>query len=142
MDLKIHDVELTNLKIISGENGDVFHAIKSSDSAFNGFGEAYFSSVHKGAIKGWKRHRVMICNLIVPVGTVRFVLRDERDGSPTEGKQDTIELSMLNYCRLTIPPGIWFSFEGIGESVNLILNIASIEHSPDESETDPIERLS
>ena len=42
------------LKKISNPLGDVWHAIKSSDSEYAGFGEAYFSFIEKGKIKGWK----------------------------------------------------------------------------------------
>ena len=39
------------LKKISNPLGDVWHAIKSSDSEYAGFGEAYFSFIEKGKIK-------------------------------------------------------------------------------------------
>ena len=82
----------------------------------------------------------MICNLVVPSGAVRFTLRDDRDNSPTVGKEESIVLSRTeNYVRLTIPPGIWFSFEGLDDGENFILNLANIEHSDNESERKPIE---
>ena len=34
--------------------------------------------------------------------------------------------------RLTIPPNVTFGFMGIGKGENLVLNVASIEHDPDE----------
>ena len=33
-----------------------------------------------------------------------------------------------------MPPGIWFGFQGISEGTALLLNIANIEHSPEEIE--------
>jgi dTDP-4-dehydrorhamnose 3,5-epimerase len=39
-----------------------------------------------------------------------------------------------NYCRLKVPPEVWFAFEGQAPGLNLLLNIASIEHDPDEAQ--------
>ena len=41
----IDGVQLTALKIINLENGDVLHGMKKNDLGFNGFGEAYFSEI-------------------------------------------------------------------------------------------------
>ena len=122
---------LTPLKIIPGEKGDVLRALKKSEDTFFGFGEAYFSTVKKGQFKGWKKHSRMVLNLIVPVGSIRFYIVDlSRDIST-----DTIVLSTDNYCRLTVMPGIWLGFEGIGDGTNLLLNIATVEHDPTEAES-------
>ena len=71
-------VILTPLKKIGHPKGDVFHAMKSSDEGFCGFGEAYFSVVSHNAIKAWKRHHEMTLNLVVPVGKIRFVLFESK----------------------------------------------------------------
>ena len=140
MGLTIHGVVVTPLGQFASDSGSVMHVIKKSDATFSDFGEAYISTVKKNCVKGWKRHREMICNLVVPSGAVRFTLRDDRDNSPTVGKEESIVLSRTeNYVRLTIPPGIWFSFEGLDDGENFILNLANIEHSDNESERKPIE---
>ena len=48
----IKDVVITNLDIINTPGGDVMHAMKKTDNGFKSFGEAYFTHIHKGAIKG------------------------------------------------------------------------------------------
>ena len=58
----IEDIEINQLKIISTEGGDVLHGIKASEKQFDGFGEAYFSTVNNGAVKGWKKHLKMTLN--------------------------------------------------------------------------------
>ena len=45
---------LTPLKIIPGDSGEVMHALKQPEESFQGFGEAYFSTVEHGSVKGWK----------------------------------------------------------------------------------------
>lgn len=127
---KIH---ITPLKRISNEKGDILHALKSSETDYRGFGEAYFSSVNKGSIKGWKKHALMQLNLIVPLGTIKFYLFDEESNSP-----QTVILGKDNYCRLMVKSGLWVAFEGVDE-INILLNIASIEHNPEEAISKPIE---
>ena len=125
---KIPGVKYTPIKPISNPKGNIYHAIKKSDSTFRDFGEAYFTSIKKNEVKGWKKHKVMHMNLFVPTGEVSFFLHD--------ANQELIEsykLSLMHYGKLTIPPGIWVAFRGESDN-NIILNIASIEHDPTESE--------
>ena len=77
-DLLIKGVALTPLKIINADSGDIFHAMKKDDFGFDGFGEAYFSSVNYKMVKAWKRHSKMTLNIIVPFGEIKFVLFDNR----------------------------------------------------------------
>ena len=46
-------------------------------------------------------------------------------------------LSRENYQRLTIKPGLWVAFSGI-DNINMLINVASIEHNPSESENKPL----
>jgi len=134
------DILLTPLRRIPVVRGDVFHAIKASAPGFAGFGEAYFSSVDTGAIKGWKRHREMTMNLVVPSGAVEFVLFDGEPGGAGEYRSVTLSpASDESYQRLTVPPGLWMAFAGRGGGLNLVLNFASIEHRPDEADNRPLE---
>jgi dTDP-4-dehydrorhamnose 3,5-epimerase len=120
-------------KQIFHEKGDIFHAMKSSSNGFSGFGEAYFTTIHRGKIKGWKKHTRMVLNLIVPVGEVEFVVGD--------GKEfESFQISKNNYGRLRVEPNLWVAFRGIGDE-NLVLNIASIPHDPNESENIELENF-
>lgn len=128
----IEGVEMMPLRQIPAPGGDVLHALKATDAGFAGFGEAYFSTIDSRVVKAWKRHREMTLNLVVPVGAIRFVIHDDRDGSPTRGVFDQVVLSRSNYCRLTIPPMLWMGFQGVAKSESILLNVASIPHDPDE----------
>lgn len=126
---------LTPLKQIYHPKGDVFHAMKKSDFGFEGFGEAYFSTIHKGVNKGWKKHTRMTLNLVVPIGEIEFVIYKE------ETKEFfNITLSPSNYQRLTVKPGLWMAFRGIGE-YNMLLNLANLEHDPDEAINIDLDRI-
>jgi dTDP-4-dehydrorhamnose 3,5-epimerase len=126
---------LTELKIIEQFQGRVMHGIKASDSGFVGFGEAYFSTVHTGRIKGWKLHREMTLNLVVPFGEIRFIVHDgsyDKRETRIEPLIDVV-LGDNNYCRLTVPPNLWMAFKGVGVNVNVLMNVANREHDPNES---------
>ena len=124
---------LSPLKLIAGEKGNVMHALKATDNTFVSFGEAYFSTVIHGIAKGWKRHNRMTLNLVVPVGAIRFVVVDDRGATPEVF--ETILGPEVNYQRLTVEPGLWVAFQGIGTELNLLLNLASIPHDPTESDS-------
>lgn len=125
----LDSIIITPLKIIDVEGGNVFHVLKQSDAEFFGFGECYFSSINKNAIKAWKRHKKMTMNLVVPIGNVNFTFF-----SSDLSKCKSIIAGENNYQRITVPPMTWFGFQGISEGNNLILNIADISHDPDEVE--------
>ena len=130
--MKLTDILVTPLRRIETPGGDVLHAMKQSDAGYAGFGEAYFSWVSAGAVKAWKRHTQMTMNVVVPVGQVRFVFRCiNADGIEVFRVE---ELGVDRYARITVPPGIWFGFQGLGASQSLVLNIASIAHDPNEVE--------
>lgn len=138
----IEGLLLSPLKIIDHDKGNIFHGLKVSDESYAGFGEAYFSTVKGGEIKGWKKHLKMTLNLIVPLGSIRFVALDARNASPTKGQWFEVVLGQENYQRLTIPPGVWLAFQGVKDGQNMLLNIASIEHDPSEAVSLPLEDLS
>lgn len=135
----IDGVHFTKLKRIQDARGEIRHAIRKSDDAYCDFGEAYFTGVNHGIVKGWKLHKHMHSNLIVVSGCVRFVLFDNRPESSSRGKLDEYLVSLQNYGRLTVPSGVWLAFQGVSQELNLLMNVASIEHDPLESLTLPLD---
>ena len=135
----IKDVLITKLDVIDTPGGSVMHAMKESSIGYSGFGEAYFSQVNKGAVKAWKRHKKMTLNLMVPLGEVRFVLFDDREMLSAQFQE--IIISKNNYCRLTVPPMIWMGFQGLSNGNSMLLNIADIEHDPNEVDQKEIEKI-
>ena len=137
----IDGILLTPLNVINTSGGNVLHGMKVEDSGYSGFGEAYFSFVGTDVIKGWKRHHQMVLNLVVPVGIVRFVIYDDRKDSATFNNYQEVTLSKDNYQRLTVPPMVWMAFQGVGQQENMLLNVASIPHEPNESDLKPLKEL-
>jgi dTDP-4-dehydrorhamnose 3,5-epimerase len=128
--MNLEDILITPLKKIITVGGDVMHAMKVDDMGYCGFGESYFSWISAGSIKAWKRHTLMTMNIVVPVGQVRFVFS-------VYNAIRVEEIGINNYSRITVPPGVWFGFQGLGQTSSLILNVANLPHDPKE-----VERLS
>jgi dTDP-4-dehydrorhamnose 3,5-epimerase len=122
------NIKSKHLKIISTDGGFVMRCIKASESEYKGFGEAYFSWINYKIIRAWKLHLKMTLNLFVPYGRVKFVFF--YDENPNNFHVEEIGKDI--YKRLTISPGIWFGFQGLQKSGSLIMNIADIEHDPNE----------
>ena len=130
----IDGVKLYPLKHITVPKGDIYHALRATDDCFAGFGEAYFSEIHCGEVKGWKRHNRMPLNIVVVQGEIGFVIYDDREGSATKGQFEHIVLSKnANYQRLYIEPGLWMAFYGVGDGTSMLLDIIPEVHDPEEA---------
>ena len=126
--VRLADILVTPLRRIPIVGGDVMHALRNSDSGFNGFGEVYFSWVEHGAVKAWKCHQQMTLNLVVPFGEVSFVfhIKDQEKYFRTEN------IGENRYARITVPPEIWFGFQGKASGRSLLMNVANMAFDPDE----------
>ena len=124
------NIRITQLSIIDVKGGNILHGIKKNDIGYVGLGEVYFSYIEPHAIKAWKKHNLMTLNLVVPSGKVRFVFYDPISND----KYRIVDIGEDNYVRLTVPPGIWFGFQGIALKPSLVTNIANLEHDADEVE--------
>lgn len=137
----IDGVIISPLKQILDERGKVMHMLRCDSQVFQQFGEIYFSCVYPGAIKGWHIHKKMILNYAVPHGNIKFVLYDDREGSPTRGELQEIFMGPDNYVLVTVPPLVWNGFKGIGQEMAIVANCASIPHDPGEIERlDPFDK--
>lgn len=128
----IDGVLVRPLKQIIDERGKVMHMLRSDDPHFQKFGEIYFSVVNPGAIKAWHLHKEMALNYAVPVGNVKLVLYDDRDGSRTRGELQEIFLGPDAYQLVHVPPLVWNGFKGVGAVPALVANCATVPHRPEE----------
>ena len=126
--VSLMDILVTPLRRIPTIGGGVMHALKNSDNGFKSFGEVYFSWVEHGAVKAWKCHQHMTLNLVVPLGEVSFVfhIKDQKNNFRIEN------IGEEQYARLTVPPGIWFGFQGKASGRSLLMNVADMAHDQDE----------
>jgi len=135
----IDGVAIHPLKQIPDERGKVMHMLRATDPHFVGFGEIYFSVVYPGVVKAWHLHSRMVINYAVPVGRIKLVLFDAREGSRTHRELQEIFLGEDFYALAQVPPGVWNGFKGVGVTPAVVANCASIAHDPDEiTRMDPL----
>lgn len=136
----IDGVEINQLNIIPDERGMILKMLRNDDPVFKEFGEIYFSLIYPGVVKGWHIHKKMTLNYAVVSGSIKLVLYDNREDSPTKGEVQEIFLGLENYKLVTIPPMVWNGFKGIGTESAIVANCATLPHDPDEIDRmDPFE---
>jgi dTDP-4-dehydrorhamnose 3,5-epimerase len=129
----------SNLNQINDERGGVFHFLKSNNQSYRGFGEAYYSKINFGIVKGWKLHNNIFQNFTVPYGSVKFVIFDDRKNSSTKGIINEILLDdSSNYKLLSMPPNLWYSFSCVKSDYALLANIINQLYDPLESVSLPL----
>ncbi len=138
---ELNGVIITPLNIIPDERGQVMHMLKANAAHFRRFGEVYFSCVYPGVMKGWKLHTASWSNLAVPIGRVKFVLHDLREGSETKFQFQEVYLGDNSYKLLTIPPGIAYAWKNLVPETAMIANCASEVWSSGEQRMIPFEEI-
>jgi len=114
-------IKIFKLKRFKNPKGDVLRGFRKTDKSSNSSAEVYFSWLNKKAIKGWKLHKKMSMNLLVPFGCVRFVFFDGF-------KFKEIVIGEKKYFRIYVPSNILFAFQNVAKTKSLIVNSASILH--------------
>ncbi len=128
----IDGVRIIPLKKIPDERGVILHMLRKDDPHFDSFGEIYFSEVYPQVIKGWHLHTKMTLNYAVVSGMIKLVLYDDRVKSKTRGTLMELFIGDDNYSLVTIPPGVWNGFKGIGTEKAIVANCSTIPHSKTE----------
>ena len=129
----IQGVQIIPLRRIPDERGTVLHMLRRTDPHFQEFGEIYFSTVYKGVVKGWHRHREMTLNYACVEGRIKLALYDERDGSPTRGELMEVFLGPESYNLVVIPPEVWNGFKGMSDPHAVVANCCTHVHDPSRS---------
>lgn len=121
------------LRRIPDERGTVMHMLRRTDPHFLEFGEIYFSTVYRGVVKAWHRHRDMTLNYACIHGRIKLVLYDDRPGSPTSGELMEIFLGTDNYSLVQIPPAVWNGFKGMSDPWAIVANCCTHPHDASRS---------
>lgn len=88
-----------------------------------------------GQVSAWHMHRLQTDHLFVVAGTFKFVLYDDREGSPSRGRVQEARASILRPTLLIVPPGIWHGAENLEQETSCFINFFDREYNyadPDE----------
>ena len=127
-------VNIVPLRRIPDERGTVMYMLRRTDPHFLEFGEIYFSTIYRGAVKGWHRHRDMTLNYACIHGRVKLVVFDDRENSETHGELMEIFLGPDDYSLVQIPPEVWNGFKGMTEPEAIVANCCTHPHDPTRSD--------
>lgn len=126
----ISGVRLVPRQTFGDDAGAVMRMLRKTDDEFMDFGEVYVSSVLARQRKPWRRHREATSNLIVPSGSVRFILFDEQPVPTNNMSIMEFELGVMNHQLLIIPPNVWFALVSTSDTTSLIVNCSNFVHEP------------
>ena len=123
-------VTITPLTKIPDDRGCIFHMV--TNKTIKKFGEIYFSTIYPGVVKAWHYHTKMTLNYCVIKGMIRLVV--------SQGKEfEEIYLGDRNFLLVTIEPGIWNGFMGMGTEEAIIANLTDIPHDKNEIKRFPFD---
>lgn len=83
----------------------------------------YQSRLFPGAIGAWSCHTRTVDRLFVNQGSLKAVLYDGREESPTHGMINEIHLGDARPAFVVIPIGVWHGLQNLGTSDALVLNL-------------------
>ena len=125
----IERVKVVPLKQIPDERRTLMHMRKRTDPHFIELGEIYFTTVHPGVVKGWRKHQRMTLKHACSYGHIKLVLYDHREDSPTRDEIVELFLRPDDYQLVQIPAKVWNSFEGLGQETSILANCATEPHA-------------
>lgn len=114
-------IKVFKLQKFKNPKGNVLRGFRKNDKFLKNSAEIYFSWINKNAIKGWKLHKKMTMNLIVPIGKVKFVFYNGKNFK-------SIIIGEKNYNRIFVPNNIFFAFQNLYKEKSLVVNNANIIH--------------
>jgi dTDP-4-dehydrorhamnose 3,5-epimerase len=82
----------------------------------------YEITIRPGVVKGWIRHDQQDDRLFIASGSVRVVLYDDREESPTRGLVTEQSFNEHTRALVRIPAGVWHAIENIGVSDVQMIN--------------------
>jgi dTDP-4-dehydrorhamnose 3,5-epimerase len=129
----IEGVQVIPLRRIPDERGTIYQMLRCTDSHFQQFGEIYFSTIYRGAIKGWHLHREMTLNYACIFGRIKLVIYDARENSGTRGEIMELFLGPDDYSLVIIPPEVWNGHKGMSDPCAIVANCCTHAHDPSRS---------
>ena len=137
----IAGVLVKNLEVRADERGRFVELVRADEPGLGAFGQVHLTTLYPGVVKAWHRHRHRTDTVCVVSGMARLGLYDAREDSKTKEELNQFFLGVHAPLRITIPPGVWFGFKGIGDGEALMLVHTDQPHDPkdpDEERWDPV----
>jgi len=138
--MMIKDVKQVPLVPHVDDRGYLIEIIRAVDEHFTKFGQVYIvGNFARGVIRAFHKHKVLWDWFFISHGAAKFVLKDDRPGSPTYGEINTFVISSRNPSLLVVPPGVyhgWMSLEDDTQLISIASEVYNREN-PDEVRIPP-----
>jgi dTDP-4-dehydrorhamnose 3,5-epimerase len=76
-----------------------------------------------GALSAWHAHEAVTDRLFVSYGSLKIVLYDDREGSPTHGLVNEILCSLYRPRLILVPPKVWHGVQNASKEPAMIVNV-------------------
>jgi len=138
----IEGVTIKKLKVIPDERGRLMEILRRDDEVFQGFGQVYMTTAYPGVVKGWHYHKTQSDNMAVVRGTMKIVLYDGREDSPTYREVNELFAGEHNPILVHIPPYVYHGFKCVSPEEAIVVNVPTEVYEydrPDEFRVHPHE---
>ncbi|HOO89249.1 MAG TPA: dTDP-4-dehydrorhamnose 3,5-epimerase family protein [Syntrophales bacterium] len=138
----IKGVQIKTLRVIPDERGRLMEILRRDDAMFEAFGQVYMTTAYHGVVKGWHYHKKQSDNMAVVKGTMKIVLYDGREDSPTYGEVDEFFAGEHNPILIHIPPYVYHGFKCVSQEEAIVVNTPTHVYDyaqPDEFRVHPHE---
>jgi dTDP-4-dehydrorhamnose 3,5-epimerase len=136
----IQDVTFVPLTPHVDERGYLVEILRAVDPHFSKFGQVYLvGNFARGVIRAFHKHEVLWDWFFISHGAAKFVLVDDRRGSPTYGRMNIFVTSDRNPNLIAVPPGVYHGWISLEDDTQMI-SIASEVYNrtqPDEVRVSP-----
>ncbi len=124
----IAGVVYKEVKNVIKDNGSLTELFRPEWFENTAIGQVFKVNLQPGAISAWHVHEVTIDRLSILLGTVKVVLYDTREDSPTKGLINEFKLSESRPGTVFIPPGVWHGVQNIHHRESMILNMVDVAY--------------
>lgn len=138
----IDGVAIKQLKVIPDERGRLMEILRRDDEMFSEFGQVYMTTAYPGVVKGWHYHKKQSDNMTVVKGTMKIVLYDGRENSPTYREVNELFAGEHNPILVHIPPYVYHGFKCVSQEEAIAVNTPTEVYDyeePDEFRVHPHE---
>ncbi|OGW87200.1 MAG: dTDP-4-dehydrorhamnose 3,5-epimerase [Omnitrophica bacterium RIFCSPLOWO2_01_FULL_45_10b] len=136
----IDGVKIKELKILPDERGKLMEILRSDESIFEGFGQAYVTVCKPRVVKGWHYHKEQVDHFVCLQGMAKVVLYDPRQNSKTYRVINEFLIGWQNPLLVKIPTYVYHGFTAAGTEDAMILNLPTEVYrysDPDEFRANP-----
>lgn len=137
----IKDVRIIDLGIYEDDRGYLIEIARRSDDeephgVVHRFGQVYLvGDPVRGTVRAFHKHRELWDWFFISHGSAKFVLKDDREESPTSGEMTTVVASARKPRLIVVPPGVYHGWMSLEDDTQLV---STASHTYNREEPDEV----